>query len=109
MSIECKCFSFCKRHRRLVVAAGASIDELNAVRKRLSRVKGGRLAEMARPAAVVALILSDVIGDRLDVIASGPTVVEEDQRRAQLAARRVVERYALHQKLPAAVVDLLDK
>ena len=108
MSIECKCFSFCKRHRRLVVAAGASIDELNAVRKRLSRVKGGRLAEMAPP-AVVALILSDVIGDRLDVIASGPTVVEEDQRRAQLAARRVVERYALHQKLPAAVVDLLDK
>lgn len=57
-----------------LLKAGAAIDELNAVRKHLSKVKGGRLAELAFPATVVTLLLSDVLGDRLDVIASGPTV-----------------------------------
>ena len=57
----------------LLLKAGATIGELNAVRKHLSAVKGGRLAQAAYPAQVVTMILSDVIGDRLDVIASGPT------------------------------------
>ncbi len=57
---------------RLLLAAGATIGELNAVRKHLSQVKGGRLGAAAHPARVVNLVLSDVIGDRLDVIASGP-------------------------------------
>ena len=55
-----------------LLRSGATIDELNAVRKHLDRLKGGRLARAAYPARVVALVLSDVIGDPLDVIASGP-------------------------------------
>jgi glycerate 2-kinase len=58
---------------RLLLAAGASINELNAVRKHLSLLKGGQLARAAAPARVLTLALSDVIGDPLDVIASGPT------------------------------------
>ena len=59
---------------KLLLACGATIHEFNAVRKHLSRAKGGRLAQMAYPATVTSLILSDVVGDDLDVIASGPTV-----------------------------------
>lgn len=55
---------------------GANIKELNAVRKHLSRVKGGQLARLAYPATVVSLMISDVIGNPLDVIASGPTVAD---------------------------------
>ncbi len=63
-----------KQHvTRLLLAAGATIGELNAVRKHLSRFKGGLLARAAWPATVVTLALSDVIGDPVDVIASGPT------------------------------------
>ena len=58
---------------RLLLAGGATINELNAVRKHLSRFKGGQLARAAAPARVVTLVLSDVIGDPLDVISSGPT------------------------------------
>lgn len=61
---------------RLLLAAGATIDELNAVRKHLSLIKGGLLAQAAWPATVVTLALSDVIGDPLDVIASGPTAAD---------------------------------
>ncbi len=57
----------------LLLAAGATINEVNAVRKHVSGFKGGQLARVANPAPVLALILSDVIGDPLDVIASGPT------------------------------------
>lgn len=57
-----------------LLKSGATIDEINCIRKHLSRVKGGQLARMAHPAAVVSLILSDVVGNPLDVIASGPTV-----------------------------------
>jgi len=59
---------------RALLECGATIHEINAVRKHMSRVKGGKLATAAFPATLVALMLSDVIGDDLDVIASGPTV-----------------------------------
>lgn len=61
---------------RMLLNAGASINELNAVRKHLSLVKGGRLAQAAYPAQLVTLIVSDVIGDPLDVIASGPIAAD---------------------------------
>lgn len=61
---------------RQLLNAGANIQEMNAVRKHLSLVKGGQLAAAAFPAAVITLILSDVVGDRLDVIGSGPTVAD---------------------------------
>src|SRR3989337_1996940 len=88
----------------LLLKAGASIDELNTVRKHLSKVKGGRLARIASPATVVSLILSDVIGDRLDVIASGPTAPDPTTFPD---AMNVIEKYGLTNRLPARVLKLL--
>lgn len=85
---------------RLLLACGATIHELNAVRKHLSGVKGGQLARLAAPATVIALLLSDVIGDPLDVIASGPFAPDESTFSAAWAA---VERYGLADRLPPAV------
>ena len=59
-----------------MVGGSASITQLNTVRKHLSAIKGGQLAAAAHPARVIALVLSDVVGDPLDVIASGPTVAD---------------------------------
>jgi glycerate-2-kinase len=61
----------------LLLKSGAKIDEINAVRKHLSDLKGGRLAEELYPATVLSLIISDVVGDKLDSIASGPTVPDD--------------------------------
>jgi hydroxypyruvate reductase len=63
-----------KEITRRLLASGATIHEMNTVRKPMSAIKGGHLAELARPATVIALILSDVIGDDLSVIGSGPTM-----------------------------------
>jgi glycerate 2-kinase len=75
-----------------LLACGASIDEINAVRKHCSAVKGGRLARAAAPATVVTLAVSDVIGDPLDAIASGPTVPDPSTYADALA---VLDRYDL--------------
>lgn len=88
----------------LLLNSGASIAELNAVRKHLSAIKGGRLAQAAYPARVLALMLSDVIGDPPDVIASGPTAPDASQFADAWA---VVARYGLQDKLPIRVVDYL--
>lgn len=77
---------------RSLLGAGANIHELNAVRKHLSLIKGGQLARAAHPAAVLTLILSDVIGDDLDVIGSGPTVADRSTVGDALA---VLKRYAV--------------
>ncbi|HSF04595.1 MAG TPA: DUF4147 domain-containing protein [Methylomirabilota bacterium] len=79
----------------LLLEAGATINEVNAVRKHVSRLKGGQLARAASPAPVLALILSDVIGDPLDVIASGPTAPDPTtfaEALDALARRGVLER-----------------
>ena len=73
-----------------LLRSGATIDELNAVRKHISRIKGGNLAQLAAPADVITLILSDVVGDPLDVIASGPTVPDTT---TIADAREVLERF----------------
>jgi glycerate 2-kinase len=86
---------------RLLLNAGASITELNAVRKHLSAVKGGQLAQAAYPAQVVTLILSDVIGDPIGVIASGPTAQDDS---AFADAWAVIEKYGLQQNMPARVL-----
>lgn len=91
---------------RLLLDAGADIVELNTVRKHVSRVKGGRLAEYADPAGVVSLILSDVIGDRLDSIASGPTAPDETTYGDAL---RVLERYRLAGRVPDSVLRTLER
>jgi len=90
----------------LLLRAGAEIHELNAVRKHLSRVKGGRWAARLHPARVFSLILSDVIGDRLDVIASGPTAPDPTTFDDAWA---VLERRGLLGETPAAVRDVLDR
>ena len=84
----------------LLLRSGASIVELNAVRKHLSILKGGQLARLAAPATVVSLILSDVVGDPLDVIASGPTAPDPT---TFADAWSVVERRGLADTLPASV------
>jgi hydroxypyruvate reductase/glycerate 2-kinase len=89
----------------LLLKSGASIGELNTVRKHISDIKGGRLAECAYPAKVISLILSDVIGDNLDVIASGPTSPDST---TYTMALNVVEKYRLTKKLPPTVKDILD-
>lgn len=88
----------------MLLNAGASIAELNAVRKHLSAVKGGRLSQAAYPAQVVTLILSDVIGDRLDVIASGPTAPDASNFAEAWA---VIAKYGLQEQLPPRVADCL--
>jgi glycerate 2-kinase len=90
----------------LLLKAGADINELNTVRKHISEVKGGRLAEIAYPAATISLILSDVIGDRLDVIASGPTAPD---RTTYHDALLVLRKYALIDKAPASISEFLSK
>jgi glycerate 2-kinase len=91
---------------RLLLNAGANIFELNAVRKHLSRVKGGRLAEAAFPARLVTLIVSDVIGDPLDVIASGPTSPDNSTFAEAWA---VIEKFGLREILPPRVADYLQR
>jgi glycerate 2-kinase len=88
----------------LLLKAGADINELNTVRKHLSRVKGGRLAELAYPAGVISLILSDVIADRLDVIASGPTAPDGTTYGDAI---KVLEKYGLTERVPEGVMDAL--
>lgn len=87
-----------------LVRSGASIDEINAVRKHLSRVKGGRLAATAAPATLVTLAFSDVIGDDLSVIGSGPTVPDESTYADALG---VLDRYDLD--VPDAVRQFLTR
>jgi hydroxypyruvate reductase len=88
----------------LMLACGANIHELNCVRKHLSAIKGGHLAQLAAPARVVSLILSDVIGDNLDVIGSGPTVPDSSTADE---ARAILERYSLWDRAPVAVRERL--
>ncbi len=90
----------------LLLASGATIGEINTLRKHLSQVKGGRLAAAAHPARVVNLVLSDVIGDRLDVIASGPFAPDPT---TFADARAVLERYGLWSRVPAAVRRVLEE
>lgn len=88
----------------LLLRSGATIVELNAVRKHLSQIKGGGLARMAAPAPVISLILSDVVGDPLDVIASGPTAPDPTTLADAWA---VLERYDLARRVPQAVRERL--
>ena len=87
---------------RALLHSGASIGEINTVRKHLSRIKGGRLAMRARPARVISLVISDVPGDDPDVIGSGPTVPDPS---TLAAARGIVERYRL--EMPPGVTRAL--
>ncbi len=90
----------------LLLHAGADIGELNAVRKHLSQVKGGQLAQLLYPAPSLSLILSDVLGDRLDVIASGPTTPDRSTFADAIA---IIEQYQLIKRVPYRVLSHLRK
>jgi glycerate-2-kinase len=89
-----------------LLMSGATIGELNSVRKHLSAVKGGQLAQRSQEATVISLILSDVVGDPLDTIASGPTAPDETTFGD---ARAVLERFGLWEDAPRIVREHLDE
>jgi len=91
---------------RVLLECGAAIHEINTLRKHLSRIKGGRLAVAANPAAVLSLILSDVVGDELDVIASGPTVPDPGTFDDCL---HIVAKYGIGDRLPKSVIGHFEK
>ena len=85
-----------------LLASGADITEMNCIRKRLSRVKGGRFAELCAPAHVFSIILSDIVGDPVDMIASGPACPDSSTCED---AQKIVEKY--HLSLSETVMNLL--
>jgi glycerate 2-kinase len=87
-----------------LLSCGATIQEINCIRKHLSRLKGGRLARLLYPARSFNLILSDVVGDRLDTIASGLTVADPTTYADALG---IVRRYGIERHLPHDVLELL--
>lgn len=89
---------------QIMHGCGATINEMNAVRKHLSRVKGGRLAQAFQGKALISLIISDVIGDPLDVIASGPTAADSSTFQD---AWNVLEKYDLINQAPESVTRYL--
>lgn len=89
-----------------LVKSGADINEMNAIRKHLSRVKGGQLAKHIWPAASITILISDVIGDPLDVIASGPTVPDNSTFSDAL---KVIENHHLTGNIPQSVQNLLEQ
>jgi glycerate 2-kinase len=90
----------------LLLKSGANINEMNCIRKHLSKVKGGMLSSAAYPARVVSLILSDVIGDPLDVIASGPTAPDPTTFKDALD---IIEKYGIKDKIPAGITKILNE
>jgi hydroxypyruvate reductase len=89
-----------------LLRSGADIEELNAVRKHLSGIGGGNLARRARCRRIFVLCVSDVVGDRLDVIASGPCAPDPSTYRDALA---VLERRGIRDRIPASVVQHLEE
>ncbi|XP_045479181.1 glycerate kinase [Harmonia axyridis] len=84
---------------------GADIFEMNCVRKEISQLKGGGLAVQCFPARVITLILSDVLGDPLDIIASGPTCPNTDGPEK---AMDILKKYSLYEELPASIKETLN-
>lgn len=89
-----------------LLRCGATITEINTLRKHLSRVKGGQLARLAQPASIVALILSDVLGSPVDIIASGPTAPDLSTFADCI---EILDRHALYEKIPLSIVTLLER
>ena len=89
-----------------LLACGANINDINAVRKHMSRIKGGQLARLSYPATLITLILSDVIGNYPDVIASGPTVPDSSTFED---VKEIMERYRIWNTIPDTVKNHFEK
>ena len=87
-----------------LLRCGATIDEINCIRKHISGIKGGRLAELIYPGTCISLILSDVIGDRIDSIGSGPTAPDNTTYREAL---EIIQRHEIERDIPRSVLSLL--
>jgi len=90
----------------LLLKCGATINEMNALRKHISAIKGGQLAQAAYPATIISLILSDVVGSPLDTIASGPTAPDPTTFHD---AWKVLEKYGLVTEMPPAIIERLQR
>ena len=90
----------------LLLNCGANIHEINTIRKHLSQIKGGGLTKITHPSTLISLILSDVIGNDLDVIASGPTVADRSTFEDCI---KIMERYKLFRKIPYSVRTYLQE
>jgi len=91
---------------RALLGCGATICEMNAIRKHISRIKGGRLAQLASPSTLLVLILSDVVGDDLESIASGPTVPDSSTFADCLG---ILKRYGVIDRIPPAIRAYLEQ
>jgi len=90
---------------KLLLLSGANINEINTVRKHLSMFKGGQLSKAASPATIVSLILSDVVGDPIDSIASGPTAPDPTTYRDAI---EILRKYDLWDKAPETIKNVLE-
>lgn len=90
----------------ILLKTGANINEINCIRKHLSKVKGGQLAKSASPARVISLILSDVIGDPIDVIASGPTAPDPTTFADAIS---IIGNYKIESNIPAQILRVLQE
>lgn len=95
-----------KKVSSILLKTGANINEMNCIRKHLSGVKGGQLSRAAAPARVVSLILSDVIGDPLDVIASGPTAPDPSTFEEAFS---IIRKYNIENELPVQINRVLQE
>jgi len=91
---------------KVLLASGADIKEINIIRKKVSQIKGGKLGQYFSPIPVVTLILSDVIGDDLETIASGPTTPDTSTDKQ---AYSILEKYKILNQIPPSIVTLFEK
>ena len=89
---------------QVLLASGTPIEEVNGLRRRLEKIKGGGLARLSNGATIVSLILSDVVGSPLEAIASGPTVPDPSTRPGVLT---ILEKYAFRGKIPSSILTVL--
>jgi hydroxypyruvate reductase len=90
---------------KVLLSCGATIHEINAIRKHISLIKGGRLAQVTYPATLLSLILSDVVGDDLDVIASGPSVSDSSTFAHCL---KIFQKYKIQTRVPKAIINHIE-
>ncbi len=95
-----------QKMNNLLLASDASIGEINVLRKHLSQVKGGKLSRIAYPSRVISLIVSDVVGDDLSTIASGPTTGDSS---TFADAMNIIEKYHLREKMPSTIIETIEK
>ncbi len=93
-----------QKTNELLLSSGASIKEINTIRKHISKIKGGRLSGAAYPANLISLIISDVVGDDLSTIASGPTVGDSTTYKD---AYEILEKFDLMKKIPPSILNII--